>query len=159
MKTDLYRAFSGDGELLYVGISHDSLLRLRTHIRDSQWADVFTRLEVERFSTRDAALAAERTAIASEHPKFNTRYNGFIETQLSERHPPVVSRQNNLPCRLLRIGDVEKIIGITGVKRLASNGQFPRPVMIGRFPLWVSDEVYDWIEIKMAARDAAAGQQ
>jgi hypothetical protein len=70
-KTCLYRHFDRYGCLLYVGISQHLLLRQRRHDREAHWSDKITRIEVERFSSRKKALAAEAEAICNEQPLHN----------------------------------------------------------------------------------------
>lgn len=69
--TDLYRHFDADGNLLYVGISLSAFERFRQHKRTSSWASKAVRMEMERFPSRDEALAAEAVVIRSEKPMFN----------------------------------------------------------------------------------------
>lgn len=69
--TDLYRYFDADGRLLYVGISFSAVARAAQHRQDKTWWTEFTRMEVERFSTRRAALDAELAAIRNENPVHN----------------------------------------------------------------------------------------
>jgi hypothetical protein len=68
--TTLYRHFDGDGRLLYVGISLNAIIRLAAH-RASPWFDEIARVEIERFPSREVALAAERAAIRDEKPECN----------------------------------------------------------------------------------------
>jgi len=77
MSTTLYRHFSGDGTLLYVGISLSWPARTKSHARGSRWFDLVARVEIERFSTREEALIAEREAIKAERPQFNIIHNGI----------------------------------------------------------------------------------
>lgn len=65
---ELYRHFDKDGRLLYVGIAISTTMRLSGHRATSHWFDQITRIEIERFPTRVAALAAEMLAIGSEKP-------------------------------------------------------------------------------------------
>jgi hypothetical protein len=69
-ETSLYRHFSSWGRLLYVGISLDVISRLSDH-RASRWFDHIARVEIQRYPTREAALAAEAEAIHTEKPLFN----------------------------------------------------------------------------------------
>lgn len=75
MITSLYRHFDSDGALLYVGISMSWPARTKQHVHGSRWFDQVAKVEIERFSTRAAALEAERQAIKSEKPKFNIVHN------------------------------------------------------------------------------------
>jgi predicted transcriptional regulator/predicted GIY-YIG superfamily endonuclease len=69
-KTALYRIWDGEN-LLYVGISKAPWLRLYSHSRGKDWAFFATRVEVEWFDSRCAALDAERKAIDAELPSKN----------------------------------------------------------------------------------------
>ena len=75
-ETHLYRHFDKAGDLLYVGISINALARLKQHNEVSSWISSIARVDIERFSTRQAAIVAEREAILSEKPKFNVHHNG-----------------------------------------------------------------------------------
>lgn len=74
MTCELYRHFDKDGVLVYVGISNSALKRMSGHRSQSKWFDMVVKIEIERFPTRDAALAAEETAIQNEKPLLNLRY-------------------------------------------------------------------------------------
>jgi hypothetical protein len=75
-QTELYRHFDADGNLLYVGISLSVLHRLRRHRQKSAWFGRIVRITIERFATREIALAAEKAAIQVEHPRFNCVHTG-----------------------------------------------------------------------------------
>lgn len=75
MSTSLYRHFSEEGVLLYVGISLSWPARTKQHAHGSRWFDQVAKVEIERFPTREAALDAERKAIKAEKPKFNIIHN------------------------------------------------------------------------------------
>lgn len=70
-RTALYRLFGEAGELLYVGISHVPEFRFYDHARLKEWWPEVREKSIEWFDSRDEALAAERTAIAAEHPRYN----------------------------------------------------------------------------------------
>lgn len=74
-ETCLYRHYAADGTLLYVGISLSWPARTRAHSHYSLWFAQVSRVEIERFQSREAALDAERDAIRSESPKFNVIHN------------------------------------------------------------------------------------
>lgn len=65
--TTLYRFFSVDGDLLYVGISHRMDSRLSQHRRAKPWVEVAS-IELEHFTSREYALEAEAEAIRRELP-------------------------------------------------------------------------------------------
>lgn len=73
-KTDLYRHFDKDGRLLYVGVSYGAISRLQQHAKNgAAWVDQIAKVTVEKFKSRELALAAEVKAITSEHPIHNVR--------------------------------------------------------------------------------------
>lgn len=59
--------------------------------------------------------------------------------------------------RLLKIAEVKEITGFghAYLYELIALNQFVRPVKIGRASRWPSDEVQNWIDQRVAARDAA----
>jgi hypothetical protein len=72
--TELYRYFDADWNLLYVGISFSSLVRLAQHRSTDVWFQRVTRIEIERFDRREEAEEAERKAIRRERPEFNSAF-------------------------------------------------------------------------------------
>lgn len=73
--TELYRHYNSDGELLYIGISLSTARRLAEHRCGSRWFKQIARIEIQHFSTRGAALNAERRAIELEKTKYNGLFN------------------------------------------------------------------------------------
>ncbi len=69
--TSLYRHFDKDGALLYVGVSFNPFVRSQGHSNGSVWFERISRIEIEQFETRDAALDAEFNAIQKERPLYN----------------------------------------------------------------------------------------
>lgn len=86
--TELYRHFSGSGELLYIGVANSTTARLRGHQRSSCWAHEIARIEIERFASREAALEAETLAIFDEQPKHNVKHTHAAKVP----HAPLVPR-------------------------------------------------------------------
>jgi hypothetical protein len=72
---DLYRHLGDDNKLLYVGISFNALVRLKSHKHNSSWYDKVKSVVIEKYETRDDALIAEKVAIENEKPLFNVIYN------------------------------------------------------------------------------------
>ena len=70
----LYRFWAADGALLYVGITINPGRRWRAHQRREWWHEVAS-ITVETHPDRPAVLAAERAAIATEHPRCNVIHN------------------------------------------------------------------------------------
>jgi hypothetical protein len=71
--TLLYRIWSADRILLYVGVSQNPFERLRTHAQNAPWWPHATLITYQIFRAGHDALAAERTAIRTEAPLFNKR--------------------------------------------------------------------------------------
>jgi predicted GIY-YIG superfamily endonuclease len=71
----LYRFYADDGALLYVGITLDPGARWRAHRDDKPWWHEVASVTVESHSSRETVLAAERTAIMSEKPRYNVVHN------------------------------------------------------------------------------------
>lgn len=84
--TDLYRHFDKRGNLLYVGISINAVNRLNQH-KDKSWYDDIESLTVEKFATREAAIAAEKLAIQSENPLHNMVRYIATEKPIKRHHP------------------------------------------------------------------------
>lgn len=66
----LYRLYSADGDLLYVGMTLNPLGRIPTHKRKA-WGKSIASCTTERFPDRESAKAAERSAIHHEKPRYN----------------------------------------------------------------------------------------
>lgn len=68
----LYRTYDERGNLLYVGITRQGMLRLAEHQRrGSRWVSSFARIEIERYDSEEEAAEAERHVIADEKPRDN----------------------------------------------------------------------------------------
>lgn len=75
MTAQVYRAYDAAGRLLYIGSSVCVETRLRAHERNhSYWWPFHARITRETFATEAEARAAERLAIATEHPRWNVRH-------------------------------------------------------------------------------------
>lgn len=74
MSVKLYRAYDGEGRLLYVGISLCALARLVQHQASAVWFEEAVRLEIEHWHDRGSAEEAERTAIRTEGPLWNKQH-------------------------------------------------------------------------------------
>ncbi len=70
----LYRYFDASGQLLYIGCTSNPSTRDAQHRTYSPWAGRIARREIVEHADCAEALAAERAAIASEHPEHNTRH-------------------------------------------------------------------------------------
>lgn len=71
----LYRFFSSDDVLLYVGRTINPRTRLRTHARSKDWYEDAVRIEMERFPDIESLALAEIEAIKKERPVHNLQHN------------------------------------------------------------------------------------
>lgn len=90
----LYRHFSEEGELLYVGVSLTVPARTHAHSNLSSWFDDVVRIEIERFETIKDAWEAETEAIRNERPKYNK-----TENNSNGGRPRIEARANTLTAR------------------------------------------------------------
>jgi predicted GIY-YIG superfamily endonuclease/DNA-binding XRE family transcriptional regulator len=76
----VYRCYDADGQLLYIGCTSDVSHRFRAH-RSAKSETSRTlmrrmaRYSAEVYPDRASGMAAERRAIAAEHPLLNVRFN------------------------------------------------------------------------------------
>jgi hypothetical protein len=100
MKTALYRIFGDeDDSLLYIGISKHFGIRWTEHAAEQPWWPLTERMTVYWHGTRERARAAERAAIAAEHPRFNVRDTNPRQRRRSISPPPG-GRAGPVPTRL-----------------------------------------------------------
>jgi predicted GIY-YIG superfamily endonuclease len=71
----LYRFYNSTGELLYIGITNRIPRRLDEHGDEKPWYLKVADVKVEHHPDRHAALAAEKSAIKTERPKYNVVHN------------------------------------------------------------------------------------
>lgn len=75
-RTELYRHYDVDGNLLYVGVSADALDRYSGHkAKKSEWIHLVSRIEITHYNTRSDALKAEKSAIVNERPPYNKAHH------------------------------------------------------------------------------------
>jgi len=98
----LYRFFGHDGRLLYVGITADPGVRWKAHAKDKPWWAEVANVTVEPYDSREAVLAAETAAIASEGPLYNVMHNKSEDAAMlraarrSQPLPPLGVEANDL---------------------------------------------------------------
>lgn len=71
----LYRMYSDDGILLYVGLTCNLPGRFKKHKAEKDWFVSVSDIRLEHFDTREELVRAERDAIVSERPRFNVMHN------------------------------------------------------------------------------------
>lgn len=82
--TDLYRYFDKSGNLLYVGISINTVSRMASHRSASSWYDQAVKITIKKYKNRKNALNAERKAIMKEKPKYNITYNEGVVIPIAQ---------------------------------------------------------------------------
>jgi predicted GIY-YIG superfamily endonuclease len=88
----LYRLWSKDGGLLYVGCTASPLNRLKEHEFHKLWASSIASATMEWFPNRAQAMEAEWRAIQAESPEWNVHGNAKKKTKLRGRFNPAVDR-------------------------------------------------------------------
>lgn len=83
--TALYRFFSADGALLYVGITKRLTTRFREHSNTSKWWPVAHSHSVEWYATRTLAGRSERAAISDEKPLHNVLHTPRARLPIADR--------------------------------------------------------------------------
>ena len=67
----VYRFFTADRQLLYVGVTFDTSTRFRHHAKHKEWWPDVAFREVTWYEAREEAETAEAEAILSEAPRWN----------------------------------------------------------------------------------------
>lgn len=67
----LYKHWTRDGILLYIGVTCHADRRQREHAANSHWFRDVDQITYQVFDTRQLAEAAEETSIQAEHPRHN----------------------------------------------------------------------------------------
>ena len=76
----LYRMFSADNQLLYIGITLNISHRFAVHRSTKSWWTDVVDIRVEHFASRAELEAAEDAAIAAEQPLYNVKRKTKSET-------------------------------------------------------------------------------
>lgn len=71
----LYRLWSADDTLLYIGVTDRGRAREKEHARTKPWWPQVHYITVEPIATRAELMHLERVAIRKEHPLFNIQHN------------------------------------------------------------------------------------
>lgn len=93
--TAVYRIWSRDGELLYVGTSLSVASRLMTHDATKQWWQEVGSITLVHYPDYRDAVDAERLAINSEGPRFNQTGPGQRDRATAARTGHATRRARN----------------------------------------------------------------
>jgi predicted GIY-YIG superfamily endonuclease len=84
LRRAVYRCYSGEGRLLYIGMTADAGGRLGSH-SEKIWFLQVRGISLEWFPGHDEAAAAERLAIQVERPVYNRRRTALPEPTEDDR--------------------------------------------------------------------------
>ena len=122
----VYRHYNSNNELLYVGMSMNPIHRSAQHGCASHWFDDISRIEIEKFETKNEALACERDAIKKENPTFNRHLKRLDENGMTHAEYSRIELLNKIVNfkAVYSIAEVAKTFGFskTRVKELVENG-------------------------------------
>ena len=144
-RTALYRHFSVDGILLYIGISNRLPRRIKEHSRFSEWFQEVCDIKIEWLESRERAFIAEREAIKSEKPKWNIIHNkvedafDVVEDKVSDGL--FIPKYKNAYSRKPMLGILQTVIEaevFTGIKQsilclLIETGALPSILLNKRY--------------------------
>ena len=169
MKNHLYRHFDRSGTLLYVGISLSALQRLGQHADHSHWYGSIARVDIEEFSTREEALAAEREAIQNEKPLHNIAHSGVGRVaranDLRRMEESLKALDRSLVvCPVYTLDDARKVLQVShkAMRRLVEQGRintFLMPNSTGtKMNVCVSGwQLLDFLESQQASTSSWVG--
>lgn len=145
MNCELYRHYSRNGELLYVGISASTAARLMQHRANSGWFDDLFKITIERFPDRRAAKKAEFDAIRLEAPKYNKQF----VYQPPPAAPEAVSHKLETAFVRKHLGNDNQIASVCGVHR-SSVGRWKATVPQKHVPalVYAISALRDALEVK-----------
>jgi predicted GIY-YIG superfamily endonuclease len=84
-KTQLYRYYNLNRELLYVGISLNAMQRLMQHRDSKSWFDEISFISIQQCDSRKEALKLEKQAIEQEKPIHNRQHNHALPHQRGQK--------------------------------------------------------------------------
>jgi predicted GIY-YIG superfamily endonuclease len=129
-RTALYRLYDSADALLYVGIAEDPKKRWSEHAADKPWWSNVAQRDVEWFSARELAEAAERVAITSEAPLHNVRHarpqlSGEERAELFARYKEAVTTERTLRPQVKDAAAQEMLTGVSVGQLAGLTGMTP----------------------------------
>lgn len=83
----LYRHFSKNGELLYIGISKNHNSRICDHEKNSPWFGKIHKIDIQIYKTQKLVIEAEKNAIIKERPKYNLKHHPDKKISMPPKNP------------------------------------------------------------------------
>lgn len=143
-KHHLYRHFAADGALLYVGISLSAVHRLSGHKDHSHWFGDITRVEIQSFESRAAALAAERVAVKEEKPRHNIHHRWSLRDEAKR------SRQQAQIDALRERSRADIVRRIVSIDICYPENRLPLPLRLSQVRKYMDDGNLGFIEFPNA---------
>lgn len=132
--TTLYRLFSADNQLLYVGVAGNPGRRFEQHAGEKPWWGEVAITELEHFATREEALAAERVAIRDEAPLYNVVHS------IRENQEWVVTLEQRI--RMVCSGCGSVIAGESGYLEIDSDAAYSKAMRVRAYEREQADKLY-----------------
>jgi prevent-host-death family protein len=151
--TALYRLFDAAEQLLYVGISTQPETRWTQHAADKPWWPLVQHRKTEWHADRKAAEDAERAAVQSEEPLYNT---AGAKRSLLATHFPIGESMTQAQARL-RFSDVLDATQFGGQSVTITRRGKTAGVLVP--PDWYDAAVAALAEVKELRRENAELQQ
>lgn len=97
LRHHVYRYYSADDSILYIGCTNDLVARHRQHSAKAEWFPQVVRRSHETFPDKWHGRVAERAAIMVNRPLYNKTFNYWpLESDLAcELHSIVANRPDN----------------------------------------------------------------
>ncbi|WP_435110204.1 GIY-YIG nuclease family protein [Nocardiopsis synnemataformans] len=157
-KTALYRFFDKDGQLLYVGITERLGQRWLNHAQKKPWWDDVHIQTAEWFPERALAAEAEKLAIRSEHPKYNSSHSRRWERPKPPEVTLSAEAESDQPeSKIPGFFTVEEVavrmkVKITTVHRELHRKRLPEPdARVVRSPVWKVETILAWEKDRASA--------
>lgn len=149
-KTDLYRYFDKNHNLLYVGISNNALNRQSQHKHSAPWFHLYESMTRESFNSRNDAIQAEKLAIKSEKPLYNIVHNKPTKSKHNTT-PKSKSKSTPTQTNILNQETTQYLLEFINMLTPDSNDY---PV---NFPKHIAKYLYDHINFKITDENSIGG--
>lgn len=138
----VYRTFTTDRDLLYVGISKEFGRRWGEHARSQPWWPEARHMTVDWYDDEAEAVRAEVEAINQEHPRFNVaRTNAHYRAQRTvDPGPHEYMGTAEIGCALK--------VSRQRVQQITRTEDFPEPyASIAAGKIWLRADIETWATV------------